>query len=252
MPRPVALAYHAVTDGWPHPLAISQARFRTQIQRLARRGLRGVPIAEAARNASREEIAITFDDGFASVATAAKPILDEVGWRATVFLVTDAVGADGPMLWLGGRAPAYETERHALDWDAVGELAEAGWEIGSHGRTHRLLSGLPDEELDEELAASRAAIEGHGQACASISYPYGEVVDRVVRAAERAGYTTGSGLAGRFHPGDRMRVPRVAVDGHDGEARFAVKTSPWFAAGRSTVLWTMLERIRRPGHPLGI
>ena len=252
MPRPAALAYHAITDAWPDSLAISRSSFRAQIHGLAQRGLRGVTLAEVARGARRGDIAITFDDGFASVATSAKGILDEVGWRATVFLVSDAVGRDAPMLWLGGRTPTYEAERHALDWDAVAVLAEAGWEVGSHGRTHRLLSALPDDELDEELSGSRAAIESHGYACASISYPFGEVEDRVIRAARVAGYTAGSGLAGRFHPGDPMRIPRVAVDGHDGDLRFAIKTSRWFAAGRSTVLWTLLEQVRRRGHPLGI
>lgn len=247
-----ALAYHAITDGWPHPLAISPRGFRRQIEQLAARGLRGVTISEYADRPRPNTVAITFDDGFASVATAAKPILDGVGWPATVFLVTDAVGTPDPMLWLGGSSRDHDRERRPLAWDAVTELAAGGWEIGSHGRTHRLLSTLSDGELQEELAGSRAAIADHGHRCASISYPYGEVAQRVVEAARRAGYETGSGLAGRFHSRDPMRIPRVAVDGGDSRARFAVKTSPWFVTVRSTSLWTALEHVRRPGRSLGV
>jgi peptidoglycan/xylan/chitin deacetylase (PgdA/CDA1 family) len=246
-----ALAYHAVTDRWPHPLAITPARFRDQIERLAARGLHGRPLSELVR-ADRGSIGITFDDGFASVATVAKPILDEVGWRATVFVVTDAVGSEAPMRWLGGATERYDAERLPLDWKTLDELAVAGWEIGSHGRTHRLLSGLPEDELEHELAGSRAALLQRGYAATSISYPWGELDDRVVAAARRAGYTVGSGLAGRFHRGDAMRIPRVAVDGGDGSARFALKTSPWFDLARSTLLWTWTERVRRPGRPLGV
>jgi peptidoglycan/xylan/chitin deacetylase (PgdA/CDA1 family) len=247
--RAAAVAYHAVTTRWPHPLAISPERLRLQLTRLAERGLRGVTLAQAGE---RDTIAITFDDGFSSVASAAKPILDELGWRATVFVVTDAVGSGRPMLWLGGPADEAPQERLPLTWEEVEALADAGWEIGSHSRTHRLLSALSDDELDEELAGSRDAVVGRVGACASISYPFGELDDRVVAAARRAGYSCGSGLAGRFVRGDELRIPRVAISGGDDSVRFALKTSSLFGLLRTTPAWTWLELLRRPGRPLGV
>lgn len=252
MARPVALAYHAVTGAWPHPLAIAPDLLRAQLRRLAGRGLRGVTIDEYVRDPGGGAVAITFDDGFASVRSAAKPVLDELGWRATVFAVTDSVGSREPMLWLGGSTLDYAAERLPLTWSELQELSAAGWEIGSHSRTHRLLSTLSDDDLDDELAGSKAAVEAYGLVCTSISYPFGELEDRVVAASRRAGYLVGSGLAGRFRRDDAMRVPRVAIDGSDNHLRFAVKTSAWFALGRSTPLWDLLERARRPGRPLGI
>ena len=252
MARTAALAYHAVTDEWPNPLAVSIACFRAQLHRLADRGLRGVTLADVARNAHRDEIGVTFDDGFASVATAAKPILDELGWKATVFVVTDFVGSAEPMLWLGGSKADHAGERVPLRWDELHALAAAGWEIGSHGRTHRLLSTLGERDLAHELRTSKEALEGHGFECTSISYPYGELDDRVIDAAARVGYTVGSGLAGRFRQTDPMCIPRVAVSGADGRLRFALKTSPFFLAARRTAAWSCLESIRRAGHPLGI
>lgn len=247
-----ALAYHAVTDQWPNPLAVSTDSFRAQIHGLAERGLHGVTLADVARGGRRDAIGVTFDDGFTSVAAAAKPILDELGWTATVFVVTDAVGRAEPMLWLGGSKADHAGERLPLRWDELDALAAAGWEIGSHGRTHRLLSTLDDEDLDEELRTSKEALEQHGFACTSISYPYGELDDRVIGVAARVGYTVGSGLAGRFRPSDPMCIPRVAISGADGRLRFALKTSRFFLAARRTAAWTCLESIRRAGHPLGI
>ncbi len=252
MARTAALAYHAVTDEWPNSLAVSVESFRAQIHGLAERGLHGVTLAAVARSGRRDEIGVTFDDGFANVATAAKPILDELGWTATVFVVTDAVGRAEPMLWLGGSKAESASERLPLGWDDLDGLAGAGWEIGSHGRTHRLLSTLDDESLDDELRTSKETIEARGFECASISYPYGELDDRVIAVAARVGYTAGSGLAGRFRPADPMCIPRVAVSGADGRLRFAVKTSPFFLAARRTAAWSCLESIRRAGHPLGI
>jgi peptidoglycan/xylan/chitin deacetylase (PgdA/CDA1 family) len=247
-----AIAYHAVTDDWPDPLAVPIERFRAQIERLVDRGLRGVTLANVARNPQPNEIGITFDDGFASVATTAKPILDEHGWKATVFVVTDAVGRDEPMLWLGGGSGESPSERLPLRWERLADLAASGWEIGSHGRTHRQLSVLDDDELADELRGSKGQIEEHGLSCASISYPYGEVSDRVVEASVQAGYTAGSGLAGRFRRSDPMRVPRVAISGVDGALRFAVKTSPSFLVARRTAAWTFVDSARRTRRPLGI
>lgn len=250
MSRAAALAYHAVTDRWPHPLAIPPDRFRAQLRRLADRGLRGVTLSEAARGGAGT-VAITFDDGFASVMTAAKPVLDELGWRASVFVVTDHVGSGEPMLWLGGSTPEYAEERLPLTWAEVGSLAAAGWEVGSHTKTHRPLSGLPDDELDDELRGSRRAVEEHVGSCSSISYPYGELDARVVEATRQAGYRAGSGLAGRFRFGDPLLIPRVAVGGRDDGLRFAVKTSRLFGVLRATPAWGWLDGARRRPRPLG-
>jgi peptidoglycan/xylan/chitin deacetylase (PgdA/CDA1 family) len=250
--RHVALAYHAISESWQHPLSTSPGRFRDQLARLAARGFRGVTLSELAMGHGRgRTVAITFDDGFASVVRA-KPMLEELGWPATVFVVTDAVGSGAPMPWLGGPPGTNDDARLPLSWESLALLAAAGWEIGSHGRTHRLLSDLPGAELAAELVESREAVASRLGSCPGISYPWGEVDDRVVSAARRAGYEYGSGLAGRFARGDAMRVPRVAVDRMDGPARFGLKTSFTFFALRTSVAWTWLDAVRRPGRPLGV
>ena len=248
----VVLAYHAISEDWPHPLATSPVRFRLQLARLASRGFRGVTLGELATGQCRgHAVAITFDDGFASVVQA-KPILEELGWPATVFVVTDAVDAGTPMTWLGGPAEVNGDARRPLTWESLSDLVAGGWEIGSHSRTHRLLSDLSDAELAAELAESRETVATRIGSCRGISYPWGELDDRVVAAARRAGYAYGSGLAGRFARGDVMRVPRVAIDRMDGPARFGLKTSAAFFVVRTSIAWTWLDAVRRPGRPLGV
>jgi peptidoglycan/xylan/chitin deacetylase (PgdA/CDA1 family) len=250
--RNVVLAYHAISEDWAHPLATSPERFRRQLAQLASRGFRGVTLGQLATGECLgRTVAITFDDGFASVVQA-KPMLEELGWPATVFVVTDAVGSGLPMPWLGGPVGANEAARLPLSWEALAGLAAGGWEIGSHGRTHRLLSDLSDAEVAAELAESREAVATRIGSCRGLSYPWGEVDDRVVAAARRAGYEYGSGLAGRFARADAMRVPRVAVDGMDGAVRFGLKTSATFVVVRTSIAWTWLDAVRRPGRPLGV
>jgi peptidoglycan/xylan/chitin deacetylase (PgdA/CDA1 family) len=246
----LALAYHSVSPSWSHELAVPPHVFRAQMHALARRGFVGVRFAELANRPRHRAVAITFDDGFRTVLEHAKPVLDELGWPATVFVVTAAPRTTEEVAWLA--ADADTGARAALGWADIERLHDAGWEIGSHTRSHRLLSALPADVRDDELARSREEIAARVGACESISYPWGEVDDAVVSAARRAGYVAGSGLAGRFSRRDPMRVPRFAVGRSDRPLRFRLKTSPAVGWVRGTPAWTVVEGFRRPGVPLGV
>lgn len=249
--QPLVLAYHAITPSWRHPLAVHPHRFRQQLTTLADRGFRGVTFAEAASGDLRSpSVCVTFDDAFASAFSLGAPVLEELGWPATVFAVTDPTSGGVPMRWLEGKTgAASDAELTPMSWDQLGQLREGGWEIGSHSRTHRRLSQLAPDELEDELAGSRAEIAGRLGACTSVSYPWGEVHPRVVEAAQRAGYAAASGLDGRFRRGDPMAVPRFAVSGADGPLRYRLKTSRWFWALRATPAWVWLDTMRHRQVP---
>lgn len=243
----LVLAYHAISPSWRHPLSTTPEAFRSQLGLLAARGYRGVTFSDAATSPSRDRrVAVTFDDAFRSAALHGKPILGEFGWPATVFVPTTPVTTREPMHWLGGQGGEVES----MTWDDLEELAAHGWEVGSHSRTHRLLSELPSAEAAEELAGSREEIRVRIGSCDGISYPWGEVGPTVVEAARSAGYSTGSGLAGRFRFGDPMRVPRVAIADADGTGRrFRLKISPLFWRARATPAWALVERARPGSSP---
>ncbi len=242
-PRHLSLAYHAVDPQWPHlGLSVPLEAFEAQLHELARRGYRGVTFSEAVLGNSPDHVvSITFDDAYCSVLEYALPALRRLGWPATVFAPTEYVASGRPMTWLG---EGYENRKRQLTWAELSVLAGEGWEIGSHGRTHRLLSSLDDAELEDELAGSRAEIADHLGSCTSIAYPWGEMSDRVVEASRRVGYTTGSGLWGKVVDDDPLRIPRQAISGVDGRWRMALKTSGLFWALRSSGLWDALDRAR--------
>jgi peptidoglycan/xylan/chitin deacetylase (PgdA/CDA1 family) len=246
---PLALAYHAISDHWDNSLSVSTARFEAQVRHLRDLGYTGVRFSDLAhRPENRGLVAITFDDAFSSVRSRALPLLEELGWPATVFASSAVLDAGEPMTWLlgvQGQAPQHDHTLRPLGWDDLRLLHERGWEIGSHGATHRRLSALDAGERARELIVSRERIEAEVGPCVAISYPWGEVVDDVVAGAAKAGYTAGSGLEGRFEEKDPMRVPRFAVSRYDGTLRFAAKTSRTLSTVRRTPVWTGLERIRR-------
>ena len=160
----------------------------------------------------------------------ALPILRRLELPATVFVPTAFVGMEGPMdwprvdRWLGG---PHERELLPVSWDDLAQLAAEGWEIGSHTRTHKRLTGLDDDSLADELRQSkRECQEQLGRICRSLAYPYGDVDARVVQAATAAGYEAAAALPERVHRPERMRWPRVGVWHIDTLPRFRAKASP--------------------------
>ena len=84
---------------------------------------------------------------------------------------------------------------YSLTWEMLDEIRRAGITIGSHSRTHVLMSNESKERVMEEIAGSRKEIEGRlGIRVQHFAYPSGifdsSVVDAVAAAGYRFGYTT--------------------------------------------------------------
>jgi peptidoglycan/xylan/chitin deacetylase (PgdA/CDA1 family) len=166
------------------------------------------PEAEAA-----PAVVVTFDDGYASLARHAFPVLADLGLKALVFVITDFVGRDNSWdVQYGWRRFAH------LDWDALGVWGERGIEVHSHGATHARLTWLSDAEIGDELGRSREEIGRRlGAPPLAVSYPFGSADERVGRLAEAAGYRLG--LSGPLARGaDPLRMPRLPVYGWDSFA----------------------------------
>lgn len=118
------------------------------------------------------------------------------------------------------------TDDLIMSWDQVRALRDAGMDVESHTRRHRVLQTLPAEALADELAGSKADLERElGRRVRAIAYPVGRAIAHLapLRAAVAAagyevGFTnaTGSAVLG---PGlDRLDFPRIAVDRGTSEA----------------------------------
>ncbi|MFH1681274.1 MAG: polysaccharide deacetylase family protein [Candidatus Eisenbacteria bacterium] len=215
------LAYHRVEPfgdlAWNR---VSPDRFEKQMELLREEGLRGVPLRELLEGEGRGDVAITFDDALASAVRHALPILRRFGFRATIFAPTAWVGRRNE--WdtrLVGRAV-----RHA-SWEELSGAAAEGWEVGSHGHTHRDLTRLAGEgELRRELETSaRLIAERIGRAPVTIAYPFGRTDDRVARAAADSGFSWGCLSYPEGEGGGPWRIGRVGVRLFDGDAEFLAK-----------------------------
>lgn len=244
------LCYHAVSDSWECELAVTEEQLECQVGSLLRRGYRPATFLEVATGrADPPALAVTFDDAYRSVYELARPVLRELGAIGSVYAPTDWIGSARPMRWVGIErwgATADAPELTPMDWPALGALADEGWEVGSHTRSHAHLTGLGEKQLTEELSGSRSACEaGLGRPCETLAYPYGDVDDRVVAATAAAGYTAAAALPAVPHGVEKLRWPRVGIYRWDGRARFRLKSSPLLGRLRALPLRRVLDPVGR-------
>ena len=104
-------------------------------------------------------------------------------------VIEDLLQTLGQMV--GVSRPIIPGRSFFLDWDQVRAMAAAGFEIGSHGCSHRILTRLPPEVARQELVRSKAEIEDHvGATVEHFAFPNEDGSAALLRAAARAGYRT--------------------------------------------------------------
>jgi peptidoglycan/xylan/chitin deacetylase (PgdA/CDA1 family) len=250
------LCYHAVSEKFPASLSVSPTALRNQLRTLVHRGYRGATFSDALRRPPEgRTLVVTFDDAYRSVARLGFPILDELGLPGTVFAPTAYIGSERPMRWDGidrWHHTTHESELVPCSWPELETLVDAGWEVGSHTRTHPRLPELTDAELATELQGSRRDCEQRlAVPCRSIAYPYGDVDERVAEAVADAGYLFAAELPGNFRtPSAALRCPRIGLYHRDAPWRFRFKTAGLVRALRGTAAWDVLDRTRHVRDPL--
>jgi peptidoglycan/xylan/chitin deacetylase (PgdA/CDA1 family) len=241
MPDVVALCYHAVSPTWDADLSVTPDALERQIDWFIRHGWVPATFRQAVLSSpAQRTVAITFDDGFASVKRYAAPILERFGVPATVF-VPSAFMTGRSLSWPGVShwlSTQHVDEMRAMNWNDLGELTELGWEVGSHTRDHPHLTRLGDAELREQIEGSMADCLRHlGRAAETISYPYGDVDRRVAELAHSCGLSAGAKLGRRLAPLGPMRHPTIGIYHTDSFRRFRVKVARPVRLLRASSVW---------------
>jgi GT2 family glycosyltransferase/peptidoglycan/xylan/chitin deacetylase (PgdA/CDA1 family) len=236
-PGATVLAFHAVADLSDDPVlaeyGIPPDRFARHLDALAGRGWRFIDLdallasLDGRSRLPKKALLVSFDDCYLDLLDRASPILAERGIPAVAFAVAGLSGAGNE--WdrsLGARA------LELLGTEGLRELSSRGVEVGSHGMTHRPISGLRREEAERELRDSAELLETFGlPRPRAFSYPHGASNEAVAAATREAGYEVAFTVGpGRVERGaDRWRLPRIEVLASDTPARLRLKlaTAAW-------------------------
>jgi len=218
-------------------LAVSLRSFKRQISWLNQKGYESISLKrlgsflQGQDTLPKKPVIITFDDGYQSVWDHAKPVLDQSGFTATVFLVLQAIGKRN--IWdLQKSVPILP----CLDETTCRRLLDDGWEIGSHGLNHLALPELATQALNEELTVSKISLEQLFD-CRIIAfcYPHGAWNKRVQEHVKRAGYLVACATSTKSASvtDDPLALRRVKVKGSDKLRDFKRKVSNWYLTYRA-------------------
>ena len=126
-------------------------------------------------------IAIDFDDNRRNVFENAFPVMEQYGFKGTIFTISNL--ADGKL-------PGMEETFGALHWKELEVLKDSGWTIGAHTVTHPDLVELYEQvdgeaKVEYEISHSREHIEKElGIKVENFAYPMGrwnEKVEKIVK-----------------------------------------------------------------------
>lgn len=181
------LTYHSI-DTSGSVVSTAPEVFRRQMKSLSEMGYNVVALndlVEVLANKpthSPKTVALTFDDGFQNFYTTAFPILEEYGFQATVFLVTDYCGKYND--W-GDHLPKLPRSK-LLSWQEIKELNNYGIEFGTHTQTHPDLTKIAAAQVKDEIIESKRVIEDAlGCEVTTFAYPYGKFNQPVKRIAAK-------------------------------------------------------------------
>jgi len=220
--------YHDVTA--PHadppaddPYAVSRTTLAATLTLLREHGFVGLTLSDlllpGGLPSSERAVVLTFDDARRGVLEHALPELSRHCFKGVVYAISGRSG-----------------QARFLNAEGLRSLAAAGWDVGSHGVTHRHLSGLPRAALDWEWQRSRGDLEDTlGRPVRHASLPGGRGGRREARAASRAGLVSlGTSVPGLWRcPLRPLAIPRFAVrSGHSPRLVLDLALGRWGPVSR--------------------
>ena len=231
-PAVPVLMYHWVHPDPGHHLrlyGVTPAAFAWQMNHLKSAGFRaaGLPDLLAHLSGTRllgpRRVVLTFDDGYRDNVEYAGPILADLGWTATIFMVTDHAG--GTNAW---DASHGDPPRALLSWDEMRRHDGGVFEFEPHSRTHPNLTEIDPARARDEIEGSRERLEDElGRRARVFAYPHGarnSCLDDLSRAAGYAAAVTDR--QGRNPPGtDPFLIRRTMITSRDVLPTYAFKVA---------------------------
>ncbi len=149
-----------------------------------------------------KSIVLTFDDGYLNNYSVVLPMLQNRNMKATFFIHTDAMENKNSLDYYPQVKweQVYEIDRNPL------------FSVYSHSINHRNLLNLTDQELEKEIAQSKAIYEERlGGKRPFFSYPMGHYDARVIKMIRKHGYTMAFSVSERgfYAQPPQYSIPRI-------------------------------------------
>lgn len=173
------LMYHSISYEKGNSLRVSKENFRMQMKYLKDNNFTTLTVDElynymqTGKMIPDKPIIITFDDGYKDNYTNAYPILNELGLKATVFIITGAIN----------------TDKNYLTSDEIKSMDSNNIRVESHTVAHEHLDKISYSDNIKTMKSSKAKLEEIlGRKITYLAYPFGGYTEDTIKAAKESGY----------------------------------------------------------------
>ncbi|OFX28722.1 MAG: hypothetical protein A2Z07_04150 [Armatimonadetes bacterium RBG_16_67_12] len=226
-PGVVVLLYHRVGGGTRSDIDMPVDLFERQIRYLRRYYLlvsldevAKIPSRKGLEHASRDMMAVTFDDAFSDTYKLVYPVLRRYAVPATVYVPTRYLEERRPFDFGAFRDVEPSRRPTPMTWEQAAEMARSGLiTIGAHTHTHADLSRTPADAARRELEEADRLIEARiGIRPKHFAYPWGRWAPQTQALAAARYDTVAFGGPGRnsYVGLDLKRLWRYPVIQSDG------------------------------------
>ncbi len=219
----VVLFYHRFDDDRVPALNTTISQLTTQLGEFKTGGHTIMSLADvmaamrAGTSLPDKTIAITMDDGAASIYSRAWPILKEAGLPITLAIATDDIDRGGS---------------DVMTWSQIREMASGGAIIASQGAARLHMAKAGPESIAADLARAGTRFEQElGKLPTLFVWPWGEASAEAMQAVRNAGFIAAFGQhsGAVWAKADPYFLPRFAATASYGEPerfRLAVRSLP--------------------------
>jgi peptidoglycan/xylan/chitin deacetylase (PgdA/CDA1 family) len=208
------LLYHHISDAYAGSrYYVTTDNFRAQLQALHDWGYSSITVStlvDVLVNGGYlppRPVVITFDDGNLDIYQYAYPIMHEMGFVGTFYIVANRLHSNG-----------------FVNASQLGEMINDGWEVGSHSMSHVDLT-LDHSVARFEILQSRLTLEDAlGVSINTFAYPYGKIDEFIADQTSQYGYQAamGLGLSWEHTLGSLFYLNRIEIQGDYSLANLAV------------------------------
>lgn len=199
------LMYHYIDTGINNDLMTPKDKFRQQMLYLKNAGFHTITLDQLygfmtkGDKLPEKPIVITFDDGYEDNYTNAYPVLKEMGFKATIFVVSGGTGK-GPFPYMND--------------SELSELDKNGIDIEPHTVDHKKLDTLSYQDQKNEIELSKSILQAKlGKKMKYFAYPYGQYNEDTLKILKENGFkmafSTVHGRAGRTN--NIYRIKRIYI-----------------------------------------
>ena len=214
------LMYHSIMDD--HLQSVSVKSFKKQMLLMKRMGYQTINFNSLINDKNDKKFMITFDDGYENIFLNAFPILKELDFNATCFIIANKIGDYNE--W--DKDQDNFKKMKLMNFDQINEWLQSGFNIGSHTMDHVDLTKINDNDKINQIGNSKKFLDDmFNTKINSFAFPFGSYNNETLNVIKEYYDFAVTTKRSRYikKKFNNLLLPRVPVNKNDSIFKFFLK-----------------------------